>query len=155
MPDIVNPATVDRMRDAILTVAAITSVSIGTHGVSASVIVGPASRQATAQPVIDAFDWSQAAQDAYDNVRARTRATNLTSNPISEMKAQRAFALVSLDEVNVLRAWLASFKTEVAAAATLADLKIRVATLPATPARTPAQLKTAVNNKIAAGEADT
>ena len=52
--------------------------------------------------------------------------------------------LVALDEINVLREWLASFKTEVAAASSLSDLKTRIAGLPATPDRTAVQLKNAV-----------
>lgn len=60
----------------------------------------------------------------------------------------RAFANIVLDEVNDLRAWVASFKVEAAAATSLANLQTRIATLPATPARTLAQLKTALRNKL-------
>ena len=61
---------------------------------------------------------------------------------------KRALAKVLVDEINVLRQWLASFKTEVAAASNLADLKTRVAGLPATPDRTLVQAKTAYKNLL-------
>jgi hypothetical protein len=69
-------------------------------------------------------------------------------------KATRGLALVTLDEVNNLREWIAAFKVEVAAATNLADLQSRVAGLPAMPDRTIAQLKTAIQGKIDAGNAD-
>jgi hypothetical protein len=61
---------------------------------------------------------------------------------------KRALAKIMIDEINVLSQWLASFKVEVAAATNLADLKTRVAGLPATPDRTLAQAKTAYKNLI-------
>lgn len=69
-------------------------------------------------------------------------------------KALRAEAAVIIDELNVLRQWLAAFKTRVAAATTLADFKARVATLPATPDRTLAQAKAAILAKIDTGLTD-
>jgi hypothetical protein len=66
----------------------------------------------------------------------------------------RAVADITKDELNILRQWLAAFKVEVAAASNLADLKTRVATLPATADRTLAQLKTAIKNKIDGGTLD-
>ena len=60
----------------------------------------------------------------------------------------RAFADITKDEINLLRAWITSFKVEVASASNLADLKTRVAVLPNTPPRTLAQLKTAIQTKI-------
>ena len=64
------------------------------------------------------------------------------------MKIEKGVALVTLDELNILRGWLAAYKVEVAAATSLADLKTRVAGLPATPERTVDQLKTSVSNKV-------
>lgn len=66
----------------------------------------------------------------------------------------RALADILKDEINVVRGWTASFKTEVAAASNLADLKTRVATLPTLGARTLAQLKTAINSRIDSGGVD-
>ena len=66
-------------------------------------------------------------------------------------RALRSVVLVSLDEINTLRSWITSFKVEVAAASSLADLKTRVAGLPNTPARTAAQARTALRNHLDAG----
>ncbi len=60
----------------------------------------------------------------------------------------RAVVATLLDEINVLRAWIAAFKVETAAASSLADLKTRVAGLPAMPARTPTQARTAIFSKV-------
>lgn len=66
----------------------------------------------------------------------------------------RAIVLVTVDEVNALRDWITSFKVAVAAASSLADLKVRVAALDAMPDRTEAQAKAAVVNKLNSGGAD-
>jgi len=134
---------------------AITGLAIGTEGVSATVTVRPSSLQAAAQATINAFDWSDSAQVVWENLRARERAILFLSDTEAAHKVLRAAFDVARDENNVLRAWLASFKTEVAASSSLADLKTRVATLPATPARTLAQLKTAITNRINDGTVDT
>ncbi len=71
---------------------------------------------------------------------------------IDEMRAdgltQRAAAKVMVDEINLLRSWITDFKVQVAAASSLADLKTRVAALPAVPARTLTQFKTAIKAEI-------
>lgn len=69
-------------------------------------------------------------------------------------KLYRAVVLVSKDEVNALRAWLTDFKGAVAAATSLADLKVRVAALPSMPARTAAQARSALLAKLDEVEAD-
>jgi hypothetical protein len=102
-----------------------------------------------------AFDWSAGAQTTWENLQDRAGAIVALGLTDREHKLLRAAFDVTRDEVNVLRAWLAAFKTEVAAATTLADLKTRVATLPATPARTLAQLKTAITNRVNDGTVDT
>lgn len=62
--------------------------------------------------------------------------------------ALRAFASITVDEINILRQWITSFKTQVALATTLADLKTRVAGLPTVNDRTLSQLKTAIQSRI-------
>lgn len=62
-------------------------------------------------------------------------------------KILEACILVLLDEINSERQWIESFKTAVANATTLANLKTGVAALPAMPDRTKAQAKTAIINK--------
>jgi hypothetical protein len=66
----------------------------------------------------------------------------------AEARALRAVAALTVDELNDLRAWITSFKAEVAAASSLADLKTRVAALPNLPQRTYAQARTAVRNAV-------
>lgn len=66
----------------------------------------------------------------------------------------RALADIIKDEINIVRAWTVSFKAEVAAATTLADLKARVATLPTLNARNLAQLKTEIKTRIDSGTID-
>lgn len=84
----------------------------------------------------------------------RAWAKQLASDEGGPYKLERAVLLVLLDEVNVLRQWITSFKAAVAAAATLADLKTRVSALPAMPDRTSAQARAAVAAKIDSGAAD-
>ncbi len=92
---------------------------------------------------------------AAKNLVDRTSAINRVASLVDvDAKVARAVIAVAIDEINILREWVAAFKVEVAAAASLADLKTRVATLPATPDRTLAQAKTAITNKINAGTVD-
>lgn len=112
-------------------VPAVRNVSIGAFGVAASVKVFPANQQTAAQATIDAFDWSDGAQATFDNLSDRASAkTLLNSSTVDREKLLRAVMLVMLDEINVLRV-----NSSLAA-------------------RTAAQLKTAIQNKIDAGSAD-
>jgi hypothetical protein len=56
-------------------VPAVVDVSIGAVGNSATVTVSPASQQAAAQATINAFDWSQAAQTAWEDAQNAERTT--------------------------------------------------------------------------------
>jgi hypothetical protein len=100
-------------------------------------------------------EMTQGEKDAVDATLAATQVTDEKSGASALIdaddlhgRALRADILLTLAEINTLRSWLASFKTEVAAATNLADLKTRVAGLPAMGARTVAQLKTAFLNEI-------
>ena len=108
--------------------------------------------------VIDAFDPSQSAQDADDNVKARALAdaifANLNGDTAYLAKAMRGLALVALDEINLLREWVVAFKVQAAAATNLANLQTRIASLPDMPDRTAAQLEAAIRGKVNAGMAD-
>lgn len=85
-------------------------------------------------------------------VKLKTAAKSAFEDIDASMEAddRRAvgFALVSLDEFNILRQWIMAFKVEVAAATNLADLKTRVAALPNLPDRTASQIRGAVRTKI-------
>jgi len=104
------------------------------------------------QATLDAVTQQQA-DDARLAVK-RDNAAALTTNGAAAGNVTRAIVAVLVDELNALRQWLASFKVEVAAATTLADLKTRVAGLPNMPNRTLAQAKTAILDRIDDGTAD-
>lgn len=84
----------------------------------------------------------------------RSSAQIIIQSASDQGKVLRAEADVLLSEINILREWIASFKTAVAAATTLANLKTGVAALPDMPDRTLAQAKTAILNEISAGTVD-
>ena len=84
----------------------------------------------------------------------RTGAKNQLSGFADGPLFQRAVADILKDEINTLRAWTVSFKTEVAAASNLADLKTRVSTLSTLNPRTLSQLKTAIHNRADDGSVD-
>jgi hypothetical protein len=69
-------------------------------------------------------------------------------------KILKAVVLLLIDELNDLRTWVRDFKTQTAAATSLANLQSRVASLPTLNDRTSAQARTAIRAKIDAGAAD-
>lgn len=95
------------------------------------------------------------AQDAQVIPNVREQAISGINLRSPEGAQWRALALILIDELNNLRQWDAAFKAQVALAANLADLKTRVAALPAMPDRTFLQFKNAFINKINNGLADT
>lgn len=88
-----------------------------------------------------------AAQTVLDTAPASTpelTAQNVIDNlPI----LNKAIALTLLDELNLLREWLVSFKAVVAASTSLANLQTRVAALPDMPDRTVQQAISAIRTK--------
>jgi hypothetical protein len=134
-------------------------VSIGQMGIAATVRItfDPAAtpaQQTAGQNAVTAFDWSDTAHAAWELTKDRAEATADLNDLAAPNKLLRALLLVLLDELNNIREWLVSFQNQVALATTLADLKTRVATLPAMPDRTAAQARTAIGNKITSGAAD-
>jgi hypothetical protein len=119
----------------------------------AVVSVQPSNLQASAQATINAFDGSQGAYDTWvaTVTSAQKEAVTFMQRQDGTSKAYRAVAALAVDEINTLRQWIVAFKVEVAAAATLADLKTRVAALPNLPDRTLAQAKAAFINKVNSG----
>lgn len=108
--------------------------------------------------IVEMTAEEQATQDAAEAATAKAQIRNagkaliIASSDVGIV--ERASADVMKDEINLLRQWLAAYKIEVAASTSLADLKTRVATLPATPDRTLAQFETAKINKIDSGTVD-
>lgn len=124
--------TTQRLYLAIISaIGPIESVSVGIHGDSTTIKVLPADKQAAAQATIDAFDWSQGAEDAFANLQARTQGQALLADSAAHLKLLRGAIAVLLDEINILRS-----------AAAL-------------PPRTMAQAKSAITDKITAGTVDT
>jgi hypothetical protein len=153
-----RPVTV-RLQEAVANVAPIVGVSIGQIGNSSKVQItfDPAAtpaQQAAGQNAVNTFDWTDVAHAAWELTKDRAEATADLNDLAAPNKLLRALLLVLLDELNNIREWLVSFQNQVALATTLADLKTRVATLPAMPDRTAAQARTAIGNKISSGAAD-
>ncbi len=118
----------------------------------ATVSVQPSSLQASAQATINAFDGSQAAQDAWNAIpQDRKDAVLLINLANPQARAYRAIAALAIDEINTLREWIVSFQAAVAAASSLANLQTRVAALPNLPDRTLAQAKSAFIAKVNSG----
>jgi len=117
----------------------------------ATVRVSPPSLQAASQPIINAFDGSQAAQDAWTSLQNQDQAIDFMTSLPANARAYRAVAAIMVDEINSLRGWITDFKAAVAAASSLSDLKTRVAALPNLPDRTLVQAKNAFISKIQGG----
>lgn len=84
-----------RLLEAVRAAApAVVDVSIGTVGVSATVRVQPASEQAAAQAAISAFDWSIAAQAAWeaDRVPERRDLRDAAAQAVADLDAFLAIA---------------------------------------------------------------
>ena len=97
--------------------------------------------------VVEMTAGEKTAKDAAD-AAAIVSSDQTVAKADCDLRAETAIVQTLVDEINVLRQWLASFKVEVAAASNLADLKTRVATLPATADRTYVQARTAIRNRI-------
>jgi hypothetical protein len=114
-----------------------------------SVPSGP--RNASAAAIIDAFDASQAAQDAAELAAVRAiidaRFANANGKFDDVSLGDRLISLLAMDEVNILRELWMSFKAEAAASDSLANFQARIAALPDTPPRVAAQIKTAIRNR--------
>ena len=91
---------------------------------------------------------------AATTLQIRTNAKTNLDNFNSGSLYQRAFADITRDEINILRAWITDFKADVAAATNLTDLKTRVAANSDLPDRTLTQLKTSIKSRIDSGQVD-
>ena len=91
-----------------------------------------------------------AAQDLGTREGAKEEFVGFNSHSL----VMRAFADILKDEFNDVRQWIEAFKAEVAAANNLADLKTRVAGLPAMPDRTLAQIRNQIDIRTDGGTVD-
>lgn len=62
-----------------------------------------APQRAAAAAALAAFDWSQAAQDAWEIERARTEAKSWVLGDETDARGLKALALLLLDEINIVR----------------------------------------------------
>lgn len=108
------------------------------------VYLGGVLRNATAEEI--AAFAAKAKED--DDAENKSRFKKFLDDGDHRMPLFKALATITMDELNILRQWVQSFKVEVAAASSLADLKTRVASLPELEDRTAAQLKTAIKNRV-------
>lgn len=104
----------------------------------------------TAAAILAAFDWSDAAQNAWLLQLERDEAVAIFDGTDGAARVSRAMTYIMVDEINSLRGWITSFKAAVAAATNLANLQTRVAALATMPDRTNTQARSAVVNKVAA-----
>ncbi len=85
---------------------------------------------------------------AYDTAQ-KTGAKDAVDSDYAGGRVTRAQAQLIIDELNIVRKWITDFKVEVAAAASLADLKTRVAAIqPLLPPRTLQQAINAIKGAI-------
>ena len=118
-------------------------------------IVLPSSLQAAAQTIIDAFDDRDAAQLAFENLLNRADAiAGIRAKKGVQFKLFRATVGIILDEFNLHAAKINAILTAIDNASTLAQVKTNIAAIADYPARTQAQLITAVENKINGGTVD-
>lgn len=136
-----------RLKEAVEAVVPGTQVSIGAFGDSASVRTTPAATPAV-QAVIDAFDWSDAAQDLWEHSKQRAAAKAAIDKVDDLERLVRAVVKRVVSEDNRFADWITQFKAATAASSTLANFKSGVAALPDTPDRTYAQARTALMNDI-------
>lgn len=90
---------------------AVTSVIVGVHGVAASVTVEPANLQVAAQPIIDAFDWSDAAELAWQASKQphRSALKSAYNNALADMDADETSldnAIAAANPANLTAAWV-------------------------------------------------
>jgi hypothetical protein len=147
-PNVGGAAVVDAARPEWFTVARADGLVV-----RLDTATGGAPTQAARDAVLSA-DLSAGAVAARVKARLRPVADAAFAAADDSAARDRAIVLVAIDEINLLRQWITSFKAAVALAASLADLKTRVAALDNLPDRTAAQAKNAVVAKIDAGAAD-
>lgn len=112
--------------------------------------VDPDPGKAQAQNIASTWDWSQAAQDIRDKAARQNLTKDLLDTISPDLLATiiRSLALLTMDELNILRLWITDFKAAVAASSSLVDLKTRVAALSNTGQRTKTQLYNALKNRV-------
>lgn len=110
------------------------------------------------QPAESDEDINAACQTWLDGAQARLRQAAIAL--LSDAKEQlalvdRAIVLLALDVTNALATKINAILDAIDGASTLAQVKTAIAAIADAPTYTPAQARTAINNKLTAGDADT
>lgn len=113
-----------------------------------------APQEVSAAGVVAAFDTSAPAEAERVTAAQRAQAVALLADPAREAKLLRAILLVILDEVNLHAAKINSILTAVDGAASYGAMRTAIAAIADYPPRTAAQLRTAIQGKLNAGDAD-
>lgn len=97
-----------RLQLALAAVCPIDGVSGSSTGPSTAIridyaVSATAPQRAAAASVLAAFDWAQAAHDAWLTAHARTTAKAWVLGPTMEARAVKALALLVLQEINRVR----------------------------------------------------
>jgi hypothetical protein len=144
-----NP--IGRLNDALVT-QGIPIVSVSGGRGTARIDYADSATQAQrtqGDAILAGFDWSEAADVAYQLQRQRAEAEGLIDSPAQgHERLVRALALMILDEFNAHTTVEAAMFAAVAAATSLADLKVRFAAVQQHPQRTQAQLINAIKAKL-------
>jgi hypothetical protein len=111
---------------------------------------GSSVRNATAQEIA----YFAVAKDQDDAVLARSNQSGLLILGNKNGIVYKAIAEVMINEINILRRWIVSFKNQVALSSSLADLKTIISGLSDLPDRTPTQARNAVQSSIKSGNND-
>lgn len=145
----------DRLTETIAAVCPIHGVS-GTTNTRIDYRDEATTEQRTAaQAALAAFDWSQAAHDAWLLAKRKSLSigTIATSNDVL-IVALRGVIEALVGELNKQKLWNAALKTAVANAATFAAFKTNIATLNNTTPISKPQVRQAIANEINAGNAE-
>lgn len=134
-----------RLTEAVAAVCPIHGVTIVTQGQATAAHNGATAQQITdAEAAIAAFDWSQAAHDAWLVVKARAAA----KDEYDIHRVFRAMAAMLLDELNAHATKIKAILDAVDGSTTLANLKSAVALIADPPQRTINQVVTVLKSKI-------
>jgi hypothetical protein len=136
----------------------LTDAGIPINGVSQTAVdykpEATAPQRTQGDAILAGFDWSDVAEAVRQVARNRVDALPLFLNSTPLGQILRAEALVLIDDINLLRGWITSFKLAVSLSTSLADLKTRVAALDPMPDRTAVQAKNAIVAKAGNTAAD-
>ncbi|NIT58334.1 MAG: hypothetical protein GWN00_19535 [Aliifodinibius sp.] len=94
-------------------------------------------------------EMSQSEKDSVDAQILSDSRDGIIESQIDNLESvMRQLTVLTMNEINTIRQWLMSFKAEVAAATSFADLQSRIASLIDLPDRTLQQIRTQLRNNL-------